>query len=147
MNDDLQQALAEMVSKINSGADAVAQFGAEQMPVVLQQLLLWHGVTSAFWCAFWLVLAAICARTAAGYQSRRAAARAAYDRGEEWTRFGVGSQVTSVEYDIAAGRIGFMAPAFAAFACLLLACANSAWLKILLAPELYLLEYAAQIVR
>ena len=42
MNDQLQKVLADIITRVTSGADAAIQFGKEQIPEVLKQLLIWN---------------------------------------------------------------------------------------------------------
>ena len=41
MNDELQQALAEMVKGLTAAAETVGQVGQEQIPLVVQEYLRW----------------------------------------------------------------------------------------------------------
>src|SRR5690554_1309842 len=98
MNEQMQQALATLITKAVSGAEAIAHFGAEQIPDVLQQLLIWKAVESGlFFCVgvaivlsvFWFLFLL------------PSKARRDYEDGKKWTRFG-GRDIdsTSSEYDM-----------------------------------------------
>lgn len=42
MNEELQKTLADIINRVTTGADAAIQFGKEQIPDVLKQLLIWN---------------------------------------------------------------------------------------------------------
>ena len=46
MNEQLQKVLADIITRVTSGADAAIQFGKEQIPEVLKQLLIWNFISS-----------------------------------------------------------------------------------------------------
>ena len=50
MNEQLQEALAELLGKANNGIDTAGNFLASELPEVIQQLLMWHGVKSLTLC-------------------------------------------------------------------------------------------------
>ena len=47
MNEQLQIALSELLNKANNGIDGASDFLVDELPDVIYQLLLWHGVYSA----------------------------------------------------------------------------------------------------
>lgn len=49
MNEQLQQALAELLGKANNGIDNAGVFLASELPEVIQQLLSWHMTLSLIW--------------------------------------------------------------------------------------------------
>lgn len=67
-------------------------------------------------------------------------------RGEQWTRLHNSSGVTSSSYDFKASGLGRIIPSIALFI-LGLAYLNIEWLQIWIAPKLYLIEYAADLVK
>ena len=50
MNDELQKALGELLSKANNGIDTAGDFLSAELPDVISQLLIWHGAYSAAMC-------------------------------------------------------------------------------------------------
>lgn len=146
MNEQAQQVLADMLERAMSGVDAAVEFSQAQIPDVVEQLLIWHMVESLLSC-----LAAVCVALCSFFLFRKGvasqkAAREAYKNGEKWTRFRESSSLTSHAYDIKASGVFFYVPAS------LIAIASpffisTTWLKILIAPKLYLLEYAASLVK
>ncbi|AGH31896.1 hypothetical protein VPIG_00038 [Vibrio phage PWH3a-P1] len=47
MNEQLQQALAQIIEKAMTGLDQTVDFLSAEVPDVIYQLLLWYGVKSA----------------------------------------------------------------------------------------------------
>jgi hypothetical protein len=122
MNDELQKALATILNKTTKGVEAGVDFLQRELPDVIQQLLIWHGVKSGITFTAAIVLFAICIHWTV--------------RGWKW----------SVKTEWEAGPIGLVAalPAmFLGFAAL----ESIEWLQILLAPKLYLIEYAASLAK
>jgi len=124
MNDELQKALASLLNKTVQGAEAGAQFLQRELPEVIQQLLLWHAVKSAVFFTLFLVLAAGCAFAG-------------------WRLIKNGVAKNNQDY-------AFIGCIFAVAAILLFWPAlayHLDWLQILLAPKVYLIEYAASLAR
>lgn len=122
MNDDLQEALAEILNKTTQGVEAGVGFLQRELPEVIQQLLVWHMVKSAVTCLFFLT--ATCAL--------------AYGTARMWKwclSEDDGSQVLCVFPGLAVLVSGY------------LTLASNSWLQILIAPKLYLIEYAASLVK
>lgn len=122
MNEELQKAIAQMVEKANSGIDGAASFLSAEMPEYIQQLLMWHAVSSFALFAFGV---GIVISSAVGiYKSIKITGR-----GEGHKEF-----------------LAFLAflPSLVGFAI----CANNSdWLKIWIAPKVWLVEYAAGLVK
>lgn len=122
MNDDLQKALAEILNKTTQGVEAGVGFLQRELPDVIQQLLIWHGVRSGvifgvlvlgLIISIWLLV-----------------------KGVMWSN----------DNDWDAGPLGVL-PLIPAGMCLAGALANLEWLQILLAPKIFLIEYAASLVK
>ena len=147
MNEQAQQVLADMLERALSGVDAAVEFSQAQIPDVVEQLLMWHMVESLLSC-----LAAACAALCSFALFRKGAAsqkiaREAYKNGEQWTRFSNSSSgLTSHAYDFKASGVAFYVPA-SLMALVSPFFISTTWLKILIAPKLYLLEYAASLVK
>jgi hypothetical protein len=45
-SEQVNQALADILTKVTSGVDGVVEFSKEQIPDVVEQLLLWHAFES-----------------------------------------------------------------------------------------------------
>lgn len=121
MNEQLQQAITKMIEKALSGLDAGAEFLAGEIPDVVMQLMMWHGVRSAIECIAGILVVVI------GFLIVRRYHSAVYETVED-------------------GREAFMIfthswPAFGLFF------VNIEWLKIVIAPKVWLIEYAANLVK
>ena len=123
MSEQLQTALAEMLGKANAGIDAGASFLQAQLPDVIQQLLMWKAVASGLSC---LLSVALFIAIIYGYCRlvRWDMATQKYDKG--FASFMAGGAVL----------IGLIIASFLF---------SIAWLQILIAPKIYLIEYAASL--
>lgn len=154
MNEQLQTELLKIVTNINQGAETAWGFLTEQTPEVVRQLLLWHGLSSFLWFCFFLALAiAILVsikKISQKAKIRTQKAKQAYKDGKEWTRYSGSGWVTSIEYDniiffsshLCAGALFAVS-----FSCGVFALTNLTWLKIWLAPKVWLLEYITAMVK
>jgi hypothetical protein len=119
MNDELQKALAAILNKTTSAAEAGIGFLQGQIPEVIHQLLVWKAVESGL--IFTLCLIGACVLTWVG-------CRLAKD-----DDFGFNPLA--------------MFPFFGVVLCVLGVITNFDWLQILLAPKVYLIEYAAHLAK
>lgn len=151
MNEQLQKALAEIISKASSGIDTSISFLSAELPDVVHQVLIWHSLKSAIMFLFFATCAAIAIRSAVKYDSNHSMKelRDAYERGEPWTRYYPNSPMTSTKYDAAArsAKYGKLIRISLSFVLSLFALSYITWLQILVAPKLYLIEYAATLVK
>lgn len=155
MNEQMQAALIKLIEKAQSGIDTSVSFLSAEIPDVVHQLLLWYAVKSAAW--FCVSIALVCFgihlfRMKYGVTKEEAVAARA--RGEAWTKFTphYESSCTSSRYDAI-----MMAPydyfagrtAGGVIAVLggLMTMANLNWLQILIAPKIWLIEYAARLAK
>jgi len=124
MNEQLQAELLKIVANINSGVDSAWGFITEQTPEVVYQLLLWHGVCSAVLTAFGLILM-LCL---------------AYINYRQLKWF--------IKIDNKADYPQMMVNMFQIFP-IILFCSfiNLTWLKIWIAPKVWLLEYIGTMVK
>jgi hypothetical protein len=127
MNEELQQALAELINKSVSVGESAIAFTQEQLPEVIQQLLIWKGASSALATAAWFTVAIFVAST----PSKLIAI--------DWDDHKNGTQQAfGVARGIVAGATGLM---------LAIACRMPEWIQIWLAPKVYLIEYAASLAK
>lgn len=116
MNDELQKALAAMLSKTTSAVEAGVGFLQAELPDVIQQLLMWNMVKSAVFFSLWLGLSVLLVWFA----------RRAWRNGEvEVVAFAGGGATFAVIFLLG----------------------NLDWLQILVAPKVYLIEYAASLAK
>lgn len=146
--------LTGLVEKAASGIDSAVAFSQAQIPDVIQQLLLWKltislvhfilGVLTPFLCIF------ACRKIISSFNLIRDRAIAAREKDELWTRYHATSNMTSSSFDVSVSpftKYLFVFIVCAVGATLTIALLNLTWLKIWLAPKLYLLEYAASLVK
>ena len=130
MNDQLQKVLADIITRVTSGADAAIQFGKEQIPEVLKQLLIWNFTFSFL---IWFSAAAIIV----GYIIWMLTKFRWWFKNQRSTTTELDAAITTVT--LIWGIITFIM--IFVFWC------NLDWLKIWVAPKLYLLEYAASLIK
>lgn len=130
MNDQLQKVLADIITRVTSGADAAIQFGKEQIPEVLKQLLIWNFTFSFL---IWFSATAIIV----GYVIWMLTKFRWWFKNQRNTTSEQDAAVTIVT--VIWGIITFIM--MFVFWC------NLDWLKIWVAPKLYLLEYAASLIK
>lgn len=122
MNEELQKALASILNKTVSAAEAGASFLQKELPEVIQQLLMWKAVESAIYC-----LLSIACFLFGIWVTKKA-----------WK--------TIRESDEGMEPL-IMFPAAATAFSLFVALGHTDWLKILIAPKLYLIEFAASLAK
>lgn len=134
--------LKEIMQRILDGIDTSVAFGKEHLPDVLQQLLTWHFVESLIWFTFALTFIAV----GIGYVWFVFTRKPTLNNPDHYQRCKpdfwfdgdgdmTGTQITAF--------IGVMS----ALGGFITVTENLAWLKIWLAPKLYLLEYGAQLIK
>lgn len=130
MNDQLQKVLADIITRVTSGADAAIQFGKEQIPEVLKQLLIWNFTFSFL---IWFSATAIII----GYIIWM------FTKFRWWFK---NQRSTTTEMDAAITAITVVW-GIVTFIMIFVFWCNLDWLKIWVAPKLYLLEYAASLIK
>ena len=122
MDNNLQTALAELITKANQGVDTATGFLVSEVPEVIHQLLLWKAVMSAI--SFTI------------------------------TMIGIGVIAYYWKHVFRYFADEEMAPAILMTVCMVVAVSLIAsitlsfdWLQIWLAPKVWLLEYASQLVK
>ena len=121
MNNNLQTALAELITKANQGADTAAEFLINETPEIIQQLMVWNAVMS--------ILGAIVSALLI------------------WT---VGTALWHFHRETDDPLITFMAGGTAMVLCMpiiVFVLRPLDWLQIWLAPKVWLVEYASQLVK
>ena len=130
MNDQLQKVLADIITRVTSGADAAIQFGKEQIPEVLKQLLIWNFTFSFL---IWFSATAVIV----GYIIWM------LTKFRWWFK---NQRSTTTEQD-AAVTVLTVIWGIITFIMIFVFWCNLDWLKIWVAPKLYLLEYAASLIK
>ena len=137
MNEELQNALVEFVAMITSAAQTAAEFGAEQLPEVIEQLLAWSFWSHAAWAAFWVIASFVLA-TINFYVVKTRQKQVDNGGGFLWDRHGNPEGACILFWaTILFGWIPFV-------------CAidySMSALKIAIAPKVWLIEYAASLAK
>lgn len=133
MNEELQKALGALLNKVNNGIDTAGEFLASELPDVIQQLLMWHGVKSfiVFVVCLSVILLSITMCTKA-FKNRSVEGHWACSD----SRYGY------------MGFEGFLVCTLSVFSIVpALVNMNIAWLQIWVAPKIWLIEYAAKLAK
>lgn len=142
MNEQLQQALSAILNKTMSGVDAGISFLSAEIPDVIHQLLMWKMIQSMLFFVFGIIV--ICWTIV--FIKRQ------YRRSVEKTdNYGQAYYVPTMVFD----NRGEVSPGCVIFAVLALAgmlagvslISGLSWLQILIAPKIYLIEYAASLAK
>lgn len=149
MNDQANKILVELLQKAANGIDAAVSFSQAQIPEVVNQLLVWNMVHSLIITVvailtvpfiFWLVKKQ-CQKVQIGV----------YDNeGYSWDR-GKPKYSPTLIWD-SKGELTFIIAPFAVVLVIwamwvIAAVTDMTWMKIWIAPKLYLLEYAASLIK
>ncbi|MBD1229510.1 hypothetical protein [Xenorhabdus griffiniae] len=118
--ENTDKALAELINKTLSGIDGMIGFGKDQLPVVIEQLMLWQLWVNGLLFILFLALALL-----AGYIWKRATESYVYNEGG----------VYIVLFAVVCA-LGFTS----------LRCAFTV-IQIVVAPKVWLIEYAAALIK
>lgn len=125
MNEQLQLALSGLLQQAISAVEKGATFLSGQIPDVIQQLLLWKFVSSGLVCLFGIAILILCIVVEVkGFKyTLKVCKESAYDKEANWV-------VWMVAHLVYVGILPLLAAAI-----------NLVWLKIWIAPKVYLIEY------
>lgn len=128
MNEQLQQAVQKLIDKGLSGIDSSIDFLQQEIPDFVMQLLMWHGVYNFLMMVFSIltIVAWVLAE------------RKLYHKLS-------GMELTTPDWIIGYGLLGSLVRALP-FG-FVLSNFNLEWLKIWLAPKVWLVEYSASLVK
>ncbi|UPQ70569.1 hypothetical protein [Kluyvera ascorbata] len=149
MNEQANKILVELLQKAANGIDAAVTFSQAQIPDVVHQLLLWEMTYSLIMtilpistipAVVWFVK----------WQCKKVEIGKFGNEGYSWDRGNPKYSPTMI-WD-SKGELSFLIAPLAFFlfmwgSWLILAIAKMTWLKIWLAPKIYLLEYAASLIK
>ncbi len=149
MEEQANKILVELLQKAVNGIDAAVSFSQAQIPDVIHQLLVWNMTyslimtivsVSTFPVVFWFVKR----------QCKRVEVGKFENEGYSWDRGNPKYSPTMI-WDSKGDISFFVAPLavilFAWVTWVIAVVAKMTWLKIWLAPKLYLLEYAASLIK
>ncbi|MCN2205039.1 hypothetical protein MLT84_22750 [Escherichia coli] len=149
MQEEANKILVDLLKKASDGIDSAIAFSQAQIPDVVHQLLVWNMVDSLIKTliaistiplVFWFMKK----------QYQKVEIGKFDDEGRSWDNGQPKYKPTMIwESD---GRLsGFVLPLVAVFilwfSFIISVVANMTWLKIWLAPKLYLIEYAASLIK
>ena len=118
----LEDALVEIINKANNGIDSATDFLSAEIPDVIHQLLLWHGVYSFMLFAIGVLFCAV------------------------WVKLNI-KQYKYVKENNLWNEPQMVANLFQTFLFLVpVLTINLEWLKIWIAPKVWLLEYASKLI-
>ncbi|HEM8007202.1 TPA: hypothetical protein ACTYHK_001649 [Citrobacter koseri] len=149
MNEQANKILVELLQKAANGIDAAASFSQAQIPEVVHQLLVWNLVHSLI-----MTLIAISTIPLIFWFVKRQCQKVEIGKfgneGYSWDRGNPKYSPTMV-WD-SKGELSFLIVPGAAVLCfwglwVIAVVTKMTWLKIWLAPKLYLLEYAASLIK
>jgi len=152
MNEQLQNTMNEaataLIEKAMSGLDSATGFLQAEIPEYVYQLMLWYGVKSAIMCAVAVLIIPLWIFIFRKSIKMRNEAKQAYRNNESWTRFGGGepSDVSSHSYDIQANMIPLWVASIV-FLAIFLLFINLEWIQIWIAPKVWLVEYASDLIK
>jgi len=128
MNEQLETALANLINKSVAGINSTKDFLSAEIPDVVQQLLMWHGIYSFILFLFSILYFSLtCVAVVTIYKKNK----------DEISRFD-GDEIFFV-YMLSLGVFfGINIP--------VLFTMNFQWLKIWITPKVWLIEYAANLV-
>lgn len=137
INEKLQTELATMIAHVNDGVS----FLAAELPDVISQLLMWKLVESAVMTALGLVSATLIAVFFIKNSGKGAVIHE--DGGGRYAKHEL--TLTHDGYGEIAPWLPVTAVVSFAAACVAISLTSLAWLQILIAPKVYLIEYAAKL--
>lgn len=138
VKDKATEVLLGLIQKASDGVDSAVAFSQAQIPDVISQLLLWNAVASGILCILGIALVVIPLITLY-WLTRQLSNKAGWAHDKRY-------ETTSNLWDglfcsnLFIGGITIIAG-------VVIAAKNFDWLKIWLAPKLYLLEYAASLLK
>lgn len=127
MNEKLQEAVTLLINKAISGAEQGVAFLEGQLPDYIMQLLMWHG-----WYNFVLFICGVTIALLAILLDIKAFKAVSKNRDSDDVFLGWGIFGSIIRLPVFAVCIGLL---------------NLAWLKIWIAPKVWLVEYAANLVK
>lgn len=139
-NEALQSALTFILQRSITAVDAGVAFLSAEIPDVIQQLLMWHAVSS--FIVFFLSLLVWLVSMRMFWPNIKCGKKLNdYDEGrykETWTHNKYGELENPLPY---------LLPIFVSLVCFAITSSNMAWLQIWIAPKIFLIEYAASLVK
>jgi hypothetical protein len=144
--EELNTALARLIEQATTGIDASVGFLQEQLPDVVVQLLMWHGVKSGIWFGIGGISIVLGLFLMPRMRNARKGYKKSFEDGDEWACYNGCRSVTSIEHDFAV-FMTYVWPLASVVIGFIVLASNLTWLQIWIAPKVWLLEYAANLVK
>ncbi|MGL5223581.1 MAG: hypothetical protein ACRC8I_11770 [Plesiomonas shigelloides] len=128
MNEQLQTALLEIITKVTKGVDASVDFLSAEIPDVVHQLLMWYAVKGAVLCMIGIAVVVVWVIAEMKVVKHLKAEQAARD-------------VWFLGYGLL-GSLARLVPFFSARTTI-----NLDWLQIWIAPKIWLIEYVSSLAK
>lgn len=141
MNEQAQKILVDLLQKASNGIDSAVSFSQAQIPDVVHQLLLWNFTSSLLSQALGLLMVFSTVAMARHIIVRYGTGKIkdgswVVDQDLEYSK-----SISILAFLVLCGCVAFFIIGF------IFIVGNFDWLKIWLAPKLYLIEYAASLVK
>ncbi len=145
INEQLQTALSEMINKSVDGIESSVAFMQQELPDVIEQLLMWYMVKGLMWVVFGFVLILL----TAAFWKKVYACKPNKDGESNWawsTESLYRSKIVSLdEFTLFAGGTASFISLLVGIPVILVNIVEP--IKIWIAPKIWLIEYAAQLVK
>lgn len=128
MNENLQNALVEILNKAISGIDTSVAFMQAELPDVIHELLLWYGVKGLIMCLAGVILLVAMIKVDM-FAFKKMSNSGDLEAFEVVIFYGCMGSIARLAYLIPFGMM------------------NLEWLQIWIAPKIWLMEYAAELVK
>lgn len=123
MSTTTQEELANLIKTVTDGINSATEFTLQHAPDVVQEILLWNTVTSAVFFVVGVLMA--------------------IGVGIKLKGFIISNFSNDDDY---LDSISLIVLVFGGSTSLIMICENLDWLQIMIAPKLYLIEYASKLV-
>ena len=139
MNENLEAAVAKLINKSLEGMGQASEFIVSETPDVIQQLMAWYMVKSALVCAIGVILFFLTIHIFKKYSGVGEKCDNEPSK-HKWT-------LTHDDYGDMSPHIIFSAVILLIAIVTCIATINIEWLQIIIAPKVWLIEYAADLVK
>ena len=143
MNEQLQQALVKLIEKANSGVDASISFLSDQLPDVVHQLLTWGLLSSALTCVVCILL--VIASCVALKKAGDGVKESKQSKKDNWAYQNYSWGCGTVEEPVIV--IITLSIVFCSISLIVFTGSLFDALKIVFAPKIWLIEYAATLAK
>lgn len=149
MNDQTKKILIDLLQKASDGINSAVSFSKAQIPDVVHQLLVWNFVQSMVATVICLITIPIVVWFCI-WQSRRVQCGVIGEDGYSWEKGKPKYKVTlawCADGDLNPAVMFLAAIVVVWFGWVVTVLSNPVWLQIWLSPKLYIIQYAAQLIK